>query len=152
MRQYNRREFLTTTARGIAAAGIGLTGADLSAQIPGERPQRRDQGVDVLNPRLRVPLSFIIDDSTCLVNLNKFAVPQFAAAWGYERYKTQPWRKWPDEIPDDFVRKFGHWCGERDIKGKYSVVPYPACVGRLDRELPGWTSKKLGPALSWSAR
>jgi hypothetical protein len=31
----------------------------------------------VLNPRARVPVSIIIDDSTCLVNLNKFAIPQF---------------------------------------------------------------------------
>jgi hypothetical protein len=35
----------------------------------------------------------------------------------------------PLEIPDDFVTKFGEWCAERGIKGKYSVVPYPACVG-----------------------
>jgi hypothetical protein len=29
------------------------------------------------------------------------------------------------------------------VKGKYSIVPYPACVGRLDRMLPGWTMKEL---------
>ena len=49
----------------------------------------------------------------------------------------------PSEIPDDFVRKFGEWCGEHEVKGKYSIVPYPACVGRIDRELPGWTSRQL---------
>lgn len=96
----------------------------------------------MLNPRNRVPLSFIVDDSTCLVNLNHFSIPQFAAAHDYKGY-TQDWRSMPPEIPDAFVRKFGEWCGEHDIKGKYSIVPYPACVGRIDRELPGWTSQEL---------
>lgn len=102
----------------------------------------------LLNPRARVPVGLIIDDSTCLVNLNKFAVPQFAAAWGegsnYQKYK---WREWPDEIPDAFVRKFGEWCAGQGVKGKYSIVPYPACVGRLDRTLPGWTQRELGDSL-----
>jgi hypothetical protein len=102
--------------------------------------------VEVLNPRGRVPLSFIIDDSTCLVNLNRFAIPQFRAAWADGSY-SQDWRKMPVEIPDDFVRRFGEWCGEQGVKGKYSIVPYPACVGRLDRELPGWTVEEVEASL-----
>jgi len=53
----------------------------------------------------------------------------------------------PAEIPDDFVRKFGQWCGEQGVKGKYSVVPFPACVGRLDRELPGWARKEVDASI-----
>lgn len=127
---------------GAAAAAGHLARPALAVDsIPGERPAR-DPSVTVLNPRNRVPLSFIIDDSTCLVNLNHFSIPQFAAAHDYKSY-TQDWRSMPREIPDSFVRKFGEWCGERQIKGKYSMVPYPACVGRIDRELPGWTSQQL---------
>jgi hypothetical protein len=103
--------------------------------------------VTVLNPQDRVPVSLIIDDSTCLVNLNRFAIPQFAAAWGRKKEFTQPWRDWPAEIPDDFVRKFADWCGEHGVKGKYSVIPYPACVGRIDRVLPGWTAEALDNSL-----
>jgi hypothetical protein len=134
---------LQTSAAATAAGAVGYFPLPALAAdpVPGERP-KQDAAVAVLNPRDRVPLSFIIDDSTCLVNLNHFAIPQFAAGWNYERYE-QDWRKMPAEIPDDFVRKFGEWCGEREIKGKYSVVPYPACVGRIDRELPGWTSREL---------
>jgi len=139
MKYLSRRQFLKTSAA--ATAYLSIASNEALSQVRGERPQQ-DGGVEVLNPRMRVPLSFIIDDSTCLVNLNRFAIPQFAAAWNHERYHHD-WRKMPHEIPDDFVRKFGEWCGERDIKGKYSIVPYPACVGRLDRELPGWTSKEL---------
>ena len=138
-----RREFLQGAAKAVACMGFG---AELLAQVPGERPARAE-GVTVLNPRGRVPLSFIIDDSTCLVNLNRFAIPQFAAAWGNRKVFRQPWRQMPVEIPDDFVRKFGEWCGERGIKGKYSVIPYPACVGRVDRVLPGWTARELEDSL-----
>jgi len=142
----SRRRFLRHATIGALAASAA---ADLVAQQAGERPASAAPGVRVLNPRGRVPVSFIIDDSTCLVNLNKFAIPQFAAAWGdqsnYHRYR---WRDWPDEIPDDFVRQFGEWCGEHGVKGKYSVVPYPACVGRLDRELPGWTPREVEASLA----
>ena len=60
---------------------------------------------------------------------------------------ARDWRAWPVEIPDSFVRKFGNWCAEHGVKGKYRIVPYPACVGRLDRELPGWTRRELNDSL-----
>ncbi len=145
MDKTSRRQFLKMVGAGMSGVGLGLSGLDAAAQVLGERPTQAD-GIQVINPRGRVPLSFIIDDSTCLVNLNRFAIPQFAQAWKYQRYHHD-WRSMPHEIPDDFVRKFGQWCGEREIKGKYSVVPYPACVGRLDRVLPGWTSKELAASL-----
>ena len=130
VRGMTRRQFLAS-----------LAAARALAQVPGERP-KRDTGFEVLNPENRVPVSIIIDDSTLLVNLNRFAVPQFRAAWNNERYH-HAWRAWPDEIPDSFVRKFGEWAAETGVKGKYSVVPYPACVGRLDREVPGWTRREI---------
>jgi hypothetical protein len=85
----------------------------------------------------------IIDDSTCLVNLAHFAMPQFAEVWPDRDEYKKPWQQLPREIPDTFVREFADWCAERGIKGKYSVVPYPACVGWLDRFLPGWTHRQL---------
>ncbi len=104
----------------------------------------RAEGVTVLNPCNRVPVGLIIDDSTCLVNLNRFAMPQFDTAFvGASKTYHRNWREWPNEIPDSFVRKFGEWCASRGVKGKYSIVPYPACVGRLDRIIPGWTQKEL---------
>ncbi len=137
-----RRQFVGRTA--IAGAGVALNGESLLAQIAGERPPRPAE-VTVLNPRNRVPVSFIIDDSTCLVNLAHFCIPQFAEVFP-DRYK-QDWRKLPREIPDSFVREFGEWCGERGVKGKYSIVPYPACVGWVDREMPGWTKRELNDSL-----
>ncbi len=136
----SRRELLKSSLA--AAAGLSWWGRTIEtfAQDPGQRPPRAE-GVTVLNPRDRVPLSFIIDDSCCLVNLAHFCIPQFAEVFP-DRY-LQDWKSLPREIPDDFVRKFGEWCGERDIKGKYSVVPYPALVGWVDREMPGWSKREL---------
>ncbi|MFZ5831431.1 MAG: hypothetical protein ACOY3P_15205 [Planctomycetota bacterium] len=134
-----RRAFLQSAA---LAAGACVAGPVL-AQVPGERPPPSED-VTVLGPRHRVPVGLIIDDSTCLVNLNRFAAPQFAEVLGPNSHHARlPWREWPVEIPDSFVRKFGEWCAEHGVKGKYSIVPYPACVGRIDRMLPGWTAKEL---------
>ena len=131
----DRRQFLANTMSAPA-----LSSSLALAQDKGERPQQ-DAGIKILNPRGRVPVSFIIDDSTCLVNLAHFGIPHFAEVFP-DRYK-QDWRKLPREIPDSFVRKFGEWSREHGVKGKYSIVPYPACVGWVDRDMPGWTRKEL---------
>jgi hypothetical protein len=52
----SRRRFLEASALALSPSLLG--------QVPGERP-RQDAGVKVLNPRARVPVSIIIDDSTC---------------------------------------------------------------------------------------
>jgi len=131
--QASRRHFIEASALAFGSHVLG--------QVPGDRP-RQDAAVKVLNPRARVPVSIIIDDSTCLVNLNKFAIPQFATVTP-GKYDHYPWQSWPDEIQDSFVRKFADWATENGVKGKYSIVPFPACVGRLDREIPGWSQRDL---------
>ncbi len=117
-----------------------------AAQIAGERPNPAPAGVTVLNPRGRVPVSLIIDDSTCLVNLAHYCIPHFAEAFpeGYQ----QDWRALPREIPDSFVRKFAEWCHGHGVKGKYSIVPNPACVGWMDRGIAGWSRKELEASLA----
>ena len=144
-----RRDFLKTSAALAGCGALGAPGAHayVPGNPPGERP-RRDQGVEVLHPRGRVPLSFIIDDSTCLVNMGHFCMPQFAAAWPGRQHYRKPWKTWPREIPDDFVREFGQWCALNGVRGKYSIVPNPACVGCLDRELPGWSRRDLKESLA----
>ncbi|MES2466463.1 MAG: hypothetical protein V4675_04105 [Verrucomicrobiota bacterium] len=140
----SRRTFMRSAAQVLAAAG---TVPSLLAQVPGERPARAE-GVTILNPRGRVPVGIIIDDSTALVNLNRYAMPQFDQAFaGTRPVYHKPWREWPMEIPDSFVRKFAEWSTEHGVKGKYSMVPFPACVGRLDRTLPGWTQRELSDSL-----
>jgi len=144
----SRRQFLAAAAA-VSAGAMFRTG--FAGPMPtidlGERP-RQSPDVRVLNPYVRVPVSFIIDDSTCLVNMGHYCLPQFQEAWGDRKnLRDKPWRTWPREIPDSFVREFGEFCREQGVKGKYTVVPYPACVGWLDRELPGWSRTELRASL-----
>ncbi|WP_372721315.1 hypothetical protein [Novipirellula sp.] len=149
----DRRDFLRASAWGAAAtavAGMGMSRLG-SAETPEAAATAllptRPASIQVLMPRDRVPLSFIIDDSTCLVNMGHFCTPQFATALPNRTEYQKPWRSWPREIPDSFVRKFGQWCAGQGVKGKYSIVPNPACVGWLDRELPGWSRSELQSSL-----
>lgn len=135
--EQNRREFVKTSVK----AGIGVSIAP-AFSFSGSKEIK----TEILNPRNRVPVSLIIDDSTCLVNMAHFGIPQFAEVFP-ENYK-QDWRKLPREIPDSFVREFGEWSLENGIKGKYSVVPYPACTGWVNRFIPGWTKKELENSLN----
>jgi hypothetical protein len=146
-----RREFLRAGCVAVAVAGAFGALADgfvppPSEVPPGGRPPRPST-VEVLHPRGRVPLSFIIDDSTCLVNMGRFCMPQFKAAWPQNPVYRKPWKDWPAEIPDAFLREFGEFCAAEGVRGKFSLVPYPACVGWLDRELPGWTRSELRDSL-----
>ncbi|HKJ66757.1 MAG TPA: hypothetical protein VKA68_02275 [bacterium] len=138
-REFTRRKFLKTTVVGSA----GLLSPKL---FVGQERSPGAETVEVLNPENKVPLSFIIDDSTCLVNMAYYGIPQFHAAFP-DRY-PQDWRRLPREIPDAFVREFGEWCRDHGVKGKYSIVPYPACVGWVDRFLPGWSAQELSESLA----
>lgn len=141
----NRRQFLTKSS---AITISSLFGSALQSQTPlGSRPDQ-DASINILFPRQRIPLTFIIDDSTCLVNMGHFGIPQFHACYPDRPVYQKPWQTFPREIPDSFVREFGEWCADRGVKGKYSIIPYPACVGWLDRELPGWSRKALLDSLN----
>jgi hypothetical protein len=132
-----RRSFVKTAGLGSLAVSSGSLSA-ISKEIPLK--------AEVLNPYNRVPVSLIIDDSTCLVNMAYYGIPQFSEVFP-DQYK-QDWRKLPREIPDSFVREFGEWCLENGVKGKYSVVPYPACTGWVNRFIPGWTKRELDDSLN----
>ncbi len=134
---YTRRSFVKTAGIG-SAAFISSPAFRLSTGAIHD--------VEILNPYNRVPISLIIDDSTCLVNMAHFGIPQFAEVFP-DQYK-QDWRKLPREIPDSFVREFGEWSQENGIKGKYSIVPFPACTGWINRFIPGWTKKELEESLA----
>ena len=137
----SRRELLQATVLSATATGLSTIGTAAQKETV---PQTATK---VLNPRGRVPLSFVIDDSTCLVNMGHFCTPQFGAAFPNREEYKRPWKTWPREIPDSFVREFGEWCVEHGVKGKYSIVPNPACVGYLDSELPGWSHRELQDSL-----
>ena len=141
-----RRQFLKA---GAAVLGAGLGGAlpeAAPAQEPGARPPGRPAGVEVLNPRGRVPVALIVDDSTCLANLAHFAIPQFAEVFPSE-YR-QDWKALPREIPDAFVRRFGEWCGEH---GGARLEELTTCRAG-HRSAPDGTSDESGLGLETMIR
>ena len=86
--------------------------------------------VDIENPLCRVPVSMILDDSCPVVNLSHF--------WIKLREKRST-DDMPVEIPASFARKFGEWCAEQGVKGKFSFVPMPGGLGTIDLGLPGFS-------------
>lgn len=80
----------------------------------------------------RVPLSLIIDDSTVLVNANYF--------WMRDRNpvddQQRRWEDVPVVHPESFTREWAQLCQAHGVRGKFSVIPCPAALGRLDQGLP----------------
>ncbi len=79
----------------------------------------------------RVPLSIIFDDSTVLVNLNYFFMRDRNLIDGEPRR----WEDVPVVHPESFTREFAEFCLSHKVKGKFSVVPCPAALGRIDHGL-----------------
>ncbi len=103
--------------------------------------------VTVCNPLLRTPLSLLVDDSCPVVNLTYYWIRQ-RQAW-LAKYKPDApfWRGngdpsklhlVPATIPAAFAQKWGAWCAESGVKGKFSMVPYPAGVARIDEGFPSF--------------
>lgn len=103
--------------------------------------------VSVGNPLLRTPLALIVDDSCPVINLTYHWIRQ-RQAWkarfrpheGFKASDGDPDKlgQVPPTIPADFAVKWAEWCGEQGVKGKFSLVPYPAGVARVDQRLPGF--------------
>ena len=86
----------------------------------------------------RVPLSLIIDDSTVLVNLNYFWMRDRNPVDGLGRR----WEDVPVAHPEWFTRSFAEWCLDNEVRGKFSVVPCPAGLGRIDEGLPMFSAEQ----------
>lgn len=108
--------------------------------------------VAVCNPLLRTPLSLIIDDSCPVINKAYFWIKQ-RRAWRLRCCPNTPPSGWeqqydivetmPRTIPADFAREWGEWCGEQGIRGKFSMIPFPAGVGRIDKGFEGFPEREL---------
>ena len=75
----------------------------------------------------RIPISLIIDDGSP-VNLYHFHQLKI-------NHKLL--------IPYEFTKEFGKCCERNGIKGKFSVVPIPAGLGRIDRKVTQVPTKNL---------
>ncbi|MCZ7646302.1 MAG: hypothetical protein M5U26_13635 [Planctomycetota bacterium] len=103
-------------------------------------------------PLLRVPVSVIIDDSAPCVNLGYYWLEQ-REAWmnrhrpggipEEDRLRFEKNRANFRAIPAEFARRFGEWCLDAGVKGKFSLIPCPAHLGRIDERLEGHSGAEL---------
>ena len=101
--------------------------------------------VSVCNPLLRTPLSLIVDDSCPVINLTHYWIRQRHEWKALHQPGVQPeqWEGYatklkdiPQTIPADFAWEWAEWCWENGVKGKFSLIPFPAGVGRVDEGFP----------------
>ncbi len=101
--------------------------------------------ITVCNPLRRTPLALIVDDSCPVLNLTYYWITQRQAWLARHQPNAAPRAsdgdpakldRVPQTIPAAFARKWGEWCAEEGIRGKFSMVPYPAGIGRVDQGFP----------------
>jgi hypothetical protein len=85
-------------------------------------------------PRGRVPLCLIVDDPCPYIN------PLY-----YFRHQVDKIADPPHErlIPLEFFQSFARWAHDAGIRGDFSVLPYPAGLGRIDDKLEGCSEAEL---------
>ena len=109
------------------------------------RQKTQIMNITICNPLLRTPLSLIVDDSCPVINLTYYWIQQ-RHAWKARHQPGVPPDRWegnaaqlkkiPPTIPADFAAEWAEWCWENGVKGKFSLIPYPAGMGRVDEGFP----------------
>jgi hypothetical protein len=98
---------------------------------------RQDVEVRVNKPRLCIPLTLIVDDPAPCINPLYYYRLQVDGK-NYERHVQT--------IPFDFLRHFIEVCERHAVRGKWSILPYPAGLGSI---LQGWDGCPLEEIRRW---
>lgn len=84
--------------------------------------------VRIENPGMQVPATFLLDDPAPLRN------PMF-----YQRAM----RDYVEEVPNSFATAFAEMVERTGMRGKFSLLPYPIGLGRIDQGLTGVAPAQL---------
>ena len=98
----------------------------------------------VEHPNLRPAIALIVDDPAPCIN----------PLWYFRnQVDGQPEPVFAKTIPLDFMSDWCQWIGETGIRGDFTVLPYPAGLGRIDEKLEGYDTGELRDwvALAWAA-
>ena len=100
-------------------------------------------GAFVYTLPMSIPITLIVDDAGPLVNVFWWHVA--------ERQQTDAPRQDSGEpilrnIPVDFLKHVAGVFGDRGLRGKFSVLPYPAGLGRISE---GWSGCNLDQLQEW---
>ena len=86
--------------------------------------------IKIEKPRLGLPISLIIDDSVPCIN----ALYYFDAQVRHERKHHHQF------IPLEFIEQFAEVCVRQGIRGKFTILPYPAGLGPIQENWEGCDS------------
>ncbi|MFL5801979.1 MAG: hypothetical protein ACJ8CR_09595 [Roseiflexaceae bacterium] len=93
--------------------------------------------IQIEKPRLSVPACLLVDDPAPCINPFYYFRLQVDRE-GHERHEPC--------IPLDFLEQFVGICRARGIRGKFSVLPYPAGLGSI---LDGWEGCHRAELAAW---
>ena len=62
--------------------------------------------------------------------------------------RNRRWEDVPVVHPESFTREWAEWCLENGVRGKFSVIPCPAGLGRIDEGLPMFSRDQQASWLS----
>lgn len=91
-------------------------------------------------PQLRVPVSLIVDDSAPCISLPYYDQKQRG---GVSLPRTSYGQRITRTVPLDFVEAFCLLVSKFGVKGKFSVIPFPAGLGSIARGLRGFPKRDL---------
>lgn len=115
MNNMNRRTLIKYAGTGLVAGAFsGAIGKVMAATLPDNGYTSKVQGVSG-----RIPFSLIIDDGSPVD-------PLFYELPGYET---------PFLVPARFTRHVADTFERFDLHGKFTVIPMPSCLGRIDQSL-----------------
>jgi hypothetical protein len=82
----------------------------------------------------RTPVALVVDDATPCIN----------SLW-FQRYHLDPIvsSKHAPSIPLRFMREWSQWANKAGIAGAFTVLPFPAGLGRIDQNLRGYDECEL---------
>lgn len=86
------------------------------------------------HPNLKTPIALIVDDPAPCIN----------PVWYFRRQvDKQESPVFCKTIPLAFMEEWCHWTEAEGIRGDFTVLPYPAGLGRIDESLEGYDTAEL---------
>jgi hypothetical protein len=111
----NRRTLIKYAGTGLAA---GLISGNITKALPKEK-QKNDSQPFANGFSGKIPFSLIIDDGSPVD-------PLFYELPGYET---------PFLVPAKFTKKVADTFDRFNLRGKFTIIPMPSCLGRIDQSL-----------------
>ena len=89
---------------------------------------------------MSVPISLIVDDPAPLINVYWWHAAEHQQSDSPKHKSGEPVAQ---TVPVDFLRQFAEAIGRWGIRGKFSVLPYPAGLGKIGEGWPGCDGNAL---------